>query len=272
MQEGLAAADRVFALLDMPTEPPRHVGRAARFEKVLQFDGVGFAYDLTRPVLRDVDVSVRPGQVVALVGPSGAGKSTFVDLIPRFYEVTSGRILMDGVDVRELSLDSLRQLVGMVTQEVILFNDTVRANIAYGAPDIDEERIVAAARAANAHDFILQLPDGYDTTIGERGVMLSGGERQRLSIARAILRDPRILIFDEATSSLDSRNEQLIQEAIERLVRGRTTLVVAHRLSTVQRADVILVFESGRIVERGTHNDLVAAAGPYAKLHQLQFG
>ncbi|UCE01966.1 MAG: ABC transporter ATP-binding protein [Candidatus Latescibacterota bacterium] len=272
MQEGLAAADRVLALLDMPTEPPRHVGRPARFEKALQFDGVGFAYDLTRPVLRDVDVSVRPGEVVALVGPSGAGKSTFVDLIPRFYEVTSGRILMDGVDLRELSLDSLRQLVGMVTQEVILFNDTVRANIAYGAPDIDEERVVAAARAANAHDFILQLPDGYDTTIGERGVTLSGGERQRLSIARAILRDPQILIFDEATSSLDSRNEQLIQEAIERLVRGRTTLVVAHRLSTVQRADVILVFENGRIVERGTHDDLVAAAGPYAKLHELQFG
>jgi ATP-binding cassette, subfamily B, bacterial MsbA len=272
LQEGMAAAERVFALLDLPREPARHVGRAARFEHALVFENVSCAYEPERAVLHDLSLVVHPGQVVALVGPSGAGKSTFVDLIPRFIEPEGGRVLLDGVDLRELSLDSLRHLVGMVTQEVILFNETVRANIAYGSPGVDASRVEAAARAANAHEFILRLPRGYDTSIGERGVMLSGGERQRLSIARAVLRDPKILILDEATSSLDSQSEQLIQEALERLMRARTCFVVAHRLSTIQRADVILVIEDGRIVERGNHRDLLAASGTYARLHQLQVG
>jgi len=271
LQEGIAAAERICALLDMPAEAPRHVGRRATFGHDLRFEDVTFGYDTDRPVLRDVNLVVRPGEVVALVGPSGAGKSTFVDLIPRFYELQAGRILLDGVDVRELSLESLRLLMGIVTQEVILFNDTVRANIAYGLPDVVEARLVEAARAANAHDFIMQMPRGYDTPIGERGVALSGGERQRLSIARAILRDPPILIFDEATSALDTESEQLIQEAIDRLMRGRTAIVIAHRLSTIQHADTILVIEDGRIVERGTHGALLQAAGAYAKLHNLQF-
>ena len=271
MQEGIAAGERVFAILDMPAEPERARGREARFERELRFENVSFGYGADRAVLSDVDLAVQPGQIVALVGPSGAGKSTFVDLIPRFYDVERGRILLDGVDIREVSLDSLRNLLGIVTQEVILFNDTVRANIAYGLADVPEDQLVEAARAANAHDFIARLPQGYDTHIGERGVALSGGERQRLSIARAILRNPQILIFDEATSSLDSESEQLVQEAIDRMMHHRTAFVVAHRLSTIQHADTILVIDGGRIVERGTHAELLAAGGTYAKLHGYQF-
>jgi subfamily B ATP-binding cassette protein MsbA len=261
----------VFALLDRPAEPPRHAGRTATFGRELRFENVGFEYENARPVLQDVNLVVHPGEIVALVGPSGAGKSTFVDLIPRFYDVTSGRITLDGEDLRQLSIESLRRLMGIVTQEVILFNDTVRANIAYGLPDIADVRVIEAARAANAHEFIQRLPLGYDTRIGERGVALSGGERQRLSIARAILRDPQILIFDEATSSLDTESEMLIQEAIDRLMRRRTAFVIAHRLSTIQHADTILVIDEGRIVERGTHRELLDAAGTYAKLHSFQF-
>jgi subfamily B ATP-binding cassette protein MsbA len=260
-----------MALLDLPREPDRQRGRQATFTRELRFEQVSFGYDADRPVLRDVDLTVGPGEIVALVGPSGSGKSTLVDLIPRFYEVSSGRMTLDGVDLRELSLESLRGLLGIVTQEVILFNDSVRANIAYGMPDVPSERIEAAARAANAHEFIRKLPGGYDSLIGERGVMLSGGERQRLSIARAILRDPQILILDEATSSLDSESELLIQEALDRLMRGRTAFVVAHRLSTIQRADTILVIAEGAIVERGTHTELLSRQGAYARLHELQF-
>ena len=271
LQEGLAAGERVFALMSLPSEPVRSTGGTAQFLHEIHYDHVSFAYDQDRPVLDAVDVRVQPGQVVALVGPSGAGKSTFVDLLARFYEVSEGQIRLDGVDIRQLSIDSLRSLLGIVTQEVILFHDTVRANIAYGDPDVSMERIIEAARSANAHSFIERMPHGYDSIIGERGVMLSGGERQRLSIARAILRNPQILILDEATSALDSQSEQLIQDALDRLMRARTAFVVAHRLSTIQRADLILVFESGRIVERGTHAQLLAAGGAYAHLHGLQF-
>jgi len=235
------------------------------------FDGVSFAYE-TEPVLADIDLTARKGEVVALVGPSGAGKSTLVDLIPRFYEPTAGRILVDGIDTREIALPSLRSLTGIVSQDTVLFNDTVRNNIAYGAAErFTDEQIVAAARAANAHGFISELPHGYETILGERGTRLSGGQRQRIAIARALLIDPPILILDEATSALDTESERLVQEAIDRLLAGRTVFVIAHRLSTVIHADQILVLDRGRIVERGTHRDLIAKRGAYFRLHSLQF-
>jgi subfamily B ATP-binding cassette protein MsbA len=222
--------------------------------------------------LRDVSFSARKGSVIALVGPSGAGKSTLVDLIPRFYEPTEGRILLDGVDTRSITLTSLRALTGIVSQDTVLFNDTVRNNIAYGsAASFTSAQIEQAARAANAHDFISALPNGYDTVLGERGTRLSGGQRQRLAIARALLVDPPILILDEATSALDTESERLVQEAVDRLLANRTVFVIAHRLSTIVHADVILVLDGGRIVERGTHAELLVLRGAYFRLHALQF-
>lgn len=272
-QQSLAAAERLFAVLDQPTEA--QIDRGTRvadgFRDAVEFERVGFAYEKD-PVLADVSFRARRGDVVALVGPSGAGKSTLVDLIPRFYEPTQGRVLIDGVDTRDIRLDSLRALTGIVSQDTVLFNDTVVRNIAYGAAvSRTRDEVIAAARNANAHDFIMELPEGYDTILGERGTRLSGGQRQRLAIARALLSDPPILILDEATSALDTESERLVQEAIERLLEGRTVFVIAHRISTVAHANLILVLDRGRVVERGTHDELLVRRGVYHRLHSLQF-
>ena len=272
-QQSLAAAERIFEVIDSPTEASLDRGgmTSATFERALEFERVSFAYS-DDPVLVDVSLVAPKGQVIALVGASGAGKSTLVDLIPRFYEPTAGRILLDGVDTREIALPALRSLIGIVSQDTVLFNDTVRNNLAYGAAaKYTDAQIEAAARAANAHRFIAELPDGFDTILGERGTRLSGGQRQRLSIARALLVDPPILILDEATSALDTESERLVQEAIDRLLEGRTVFVIAHRLSTIAHADQILVMDRGRVVEHGTHGALLARRGHYHRLHALQF-
>ena len=274
-QSSLASAERLFEILDSPAEFQRDSGTRdkATFERELRFENVTFAYEEDASVLSGIDLVARKGEVVALVGPSGSGKSTLVDLIPRFYEPGEGRILLDGVDTREIKLPALRSLTGIVSQETVLFHDSVRNNIAYGAPGrYTQEQIEAAARAANAHEFIVELPDGYDTMLGERGTRLSGGQRQRLAIARALLSDPPILILDEATSALDTESERLVQEAVDRLLQGRTVFVIAHRLSTVTHADQILVLDRGEIVERGTHAELLAKRGAYSRLYTLQFG
>ena len=258
-QQSLAAAERLFEVLDLPTEAQADRGtrEVSGLCRDIVFEGVGFSYG-HQPVLSDISFTAGRGEVIALVGASGAGKSTLVDLIPRFIEPTAGRILVDGVDTREIKLGALRTLTGIVSQDTVLFNDTVRANIAYGAADrYTHAQLEAAARAANAHDFIAALPDGYDTVLGERGTRLSGGQRQRLAIARALLTDPPILILDEATSALDTESERLMQEAVDRLLAGRTVFVIAHRLSTITNATQILVLDRGRIIERGKHLELL---------------
>jgi ATP-binding cassette subfamily B protein/subfamily B ATP-binding cassette protein MsbA len=267
-QRALAAMERTFDMFHQPIDKPDrpHARLVHRPIRQLAFEDVGFEYVLGRPVLNDIDLAVEAGQTVALVGPSGAGKTTLTDLVARFIDPTEGRILLDGVDLRDLKLASYRSLLGVVQQEVFLFDGTVRDNIAYGKRSASLDQVIAAAKTANAHGFIVDLPKGYDTLIGERGVKLSGGQRQRLSIARALLADPEILILDEATSNLDTESEQLIQAALVELFANRTTFVIAHRLSTITHADLIVVLSAGRIIELGTHSDLMAAAGPYYEM------
>jgi subfamily B ATP-binding cassette protein MsbA len=272
LQQALVSARRVFEALDEkvdvkenPAAPP-----LPPFEKEIRYSRVSFSYPGRGETLRSVDVTIPKGSVTALVGPSGGGKSTLVSLLPRFMDVTGGSITIDGADIRTVSLASLRAAFGLVTQEVILFDDSIRRNVAYGDEGKPDDEIWAALRAANAEDFVRALPHGLDTRAGEAGSQLSGGQRQRLAIARAILRNPPILILDEATSALDTESEHLVQEALERLMAGRTTIVIAHRLSTIRRADQIVVLARGEIVERGTHQDLYEAGGLYRRLHDLQ--
>jgi subfamily B ATP-binding cassette protein MsbA len=274
LQQAMAAAERVFHLLDMETERDRDRGQRELTEirDKMEIRGLSFQYDgAETPALEDISLEVRPGEVIALVGSSGSGKSTLVNLILRFYEPLSGGIFIDGLNIREFRLSALRGMIGVVSQDVILFDDTIRNNIAYGHPGADMSEIENAAKAAYADGFIRKLPEGYETWVGEKGIRLSGGEKQRIAIARALLRNPPILILDEATSALDSESEFLVQKAIDYLMKGRTTWVIAHRLSTVQNADRIVVLEQGRVVETGKHDDLLKHGGSYRKLYDLQF-
>ena len=276
-QQALGASSQLFKFMDTEDLVREKLGAKAlpRFSQAIQFENVSFSYQSdgegSREILRNVNLDVRRGEILAIVGSSGAGKSTLVHLLPRFFDVSGGRILVDGHDVRDVTVSSLRSQIGIVTQETVLFNDTVRNNIAYGQPHVGLKEVETAARAALAHDFIQALPAGYDTVIGERGVRLSGGERQRLAIARALLKNAPVLILDEATSALDSESEALVQSALHNLMSGRTVLVIAHRLSTVRRADRIVVIENGTIADIGTHEDLMAKFGTYRRLYELQF-
>jgi subfamily B ATP-binding cassette protein MsbA len=273
IQQGLAASKRIFEVLDTQPKIKDSPGaiRKESLERGVAFNNVCFSYDGDKEVLSGISFDVKAGEVVALVGPSGAGKSTLMDMLIRFYDPTAGEIRIDGIDLRKVALASLRNLMGIVTQETILFNDTVWNNIAYGHEHASGERVHNAARAANAHDFIMNMPSGYQTTIGDRGAKLSGGEKQRLAIARALFKNPPILVFDEATSSLDSQSEALVQEAIDRLMRGRTVFVIAHRLSTIQHVDKIIVLDHGRIVQTGDHKRLLEQGGLYKRLYDMQF-
>ena len=273
IQRALAAAQRVFDVLDLP-EDIKNAPDAKALPKVkgdVRFNDVSFAYNENEEVLSHVSFEVKPGEMIAFVGPSGAGKSTVASLLPRFYDATNGSITIDGQDIRKVTLDSLREQVGIVPQETVLFNGSVYDNILYGRLDATREEVEAAAKAANAHDFIMQLPDGYETMLGDRGMNISGGQRQRISIARAILKNPQILILDEATSALDTESEHVVQEALDRLMVGRTSFVIAHRLSTIKNADKIMVLEKGQLIEQGNHDELMAMDGLYAHLYKIQY-
>ena len=271
IQRGLASGDRIFRIID--TEPQIYdfpnAKSLSKFKNQIRFENISFAYD-DEPVLKDINLTLNKGQTIALVGPSGGGKSTLADLLPRFYDPTEGTIYLDNVPLKEYQLAELRQQMGIVTQESILFNDTIYNNITFGKPGATEEEVIQAAKIANAHDFIMESPQQYQSTVGERGTKLSGGQRQRLSIARAVLKNPAILILDEATSALDSESERLVQDALTHLMQNRTSLVIAHRLSTIQHADEIVVVQQGKIVQRGTHLELVEAGGLYRKLTEMQ--
>ncbi|SFN58425.1 ATP-binding cassette, subfamily B, MsbA [Algoriphagus ornithinivorans] len=271
IQRGIASAERIFEVVDTPSKikNPENALIPEGFNQSIEFKNVSFAYQ-DQKVIQDINFSLKKGKTIALVGPSGGGKSTLADLVPRFYDPTEGEILLDGKDLRKFDMEGIRRLMGIVTQESILFNDTVFNNIAFGLENITEEQVIEAAKIANAHEFIIKMEDGYQSSIGERGSLLSGGQRQRLSIARAVLKNPPILILDEATSALDSESELLVQEALTKLMKNRTTLVIAHRLSTIQHADEILVIEKGRIVQRGTHTELMQRDGLYQKLSSIQ--
>lgn len=272
MQRGMVAAERIYEVLDAPIKvtDKANAQPVSTFEHKIDYRNMSFRYDDQHEVLSDINLSIEKGKMIALVGRSGAGKSTMVDLLPRFFDVSTGTVEIDGKDVRDLKLRDLRQLMGIVSQEAILFNETVFNNIAFGQPEADREAVIRAAKIANAHEFIEQLENGYDTNIGDRGLKLSGGQRQRLTIARAIFKNPPILILDEATSALDTESEKLVQEALNKLMQNRTSIVIAHRLSTIQHADEIIVMEKGRIVERGKHDELIAGNGIYRKLVEMQ--